>query len=314
MTKADNSGLLAKYGLWRPLKNGLGHTKAEAWHIEPVGSRDPNSGMRITNATLAKFTNGSQVNFNAGVSNSTNDPAITDTSAMGKDAPSISQQGAMQQQSVQTGTSSTVGTPGGGPNVNYQSGTTPVSGGSYSTGPASASAGISGGGNSLDGGTGTSVSSAQAVSSGMNNSGMSNISTTIPSAGMGPIVNTATPSQTGNVNGTIDNSAQLEELKIIGSILTNIRDDMKSYFGNTEKNTNTDSGISTNTTKVSANTSIEQIPINSETLRTALTQALMSIVQQTGIGQSESNDSKSGYRSTPLTQPVNMSKQNPVFM
>lgn len=314
MTKADNSGLLAKYGLWRPLKNGLGHTKAEAWHIEPVGSRDPNSGMRITNATLAKFTNGSQVNFNAGVSNSTNDPAITDTSAMGKDAPSISQQGAMQRQSVQTGTSSTVGTPGGGPNVNYQSGATPVSGGSYSTGPASASAGISGGGNSLDGGAGTSASSTQVVSSGMNNSGMSNISTTIPSAGMGPIVNTATPSQTGNVNGTIDNSAQLEELKIIGSILTNIRDDMKSYFGNTEKNTNTDSGTGTNTTKVSANTSIEQIPINSETLRTALTQALMSIVQQTGIGQSESNDSKSGYRSTPLTQPVNMSKQNPVFM
>ena len=314
MTKADNSGLLAKYGLWRPLKNGLGHTKAEAWHIEPVGSRDPNSGMRITNATLAKFTNGSQINFNAGVSNSTNDPAVTDTSAMGKDAPSISQQGAMQSQSVQTGTSSTVGAPGGGPNVNYQSGATPVSGGSYSTGTASTSAGISGGGNSLDGGAGTSASSTQVVSSGMNSSGMSNISTTIPSAGMGPIVNTATPSQTGNVNGTIDNSAQLEELKIIGSILTNIRDDMKSYFGNTEKNTNTDSGISTNTTKVSANTSIEQIPINSETLRTALTQALMSIVQQTGIGQSESNDSKSGYRSTPLTQPVNMSKQNPVFM
>ena len=313
MTKADNSGLLAKYGLWRPLKNGLGHTKAEAWHIEPVGSRDPNSGMRITNATLAKFTNGSQINFNAGVSNSTNDPAVTDTSAMGKDAPSISQQGAMQSQS-QTGTSSTVGAPGGGPNVNYQSGATPVSGGSYSTGGASASAGISGGGNSLDGGAGTSASSTQVVSSGMNSSGMSNISTTIPSAGMGPIVNTATPSQTGNVNGTIDNSAQLEELKIIGSILTNIRDDMKSYFGNTEKNTNTDSGISTNTTKVSANTSIEQIPINSETLRTALTQALMSIVQQTGIGQSESSDSKSGYRSTPLTQPVNMSKQNPVFM
>lgn len=313
MTKADNSGLLAKYGLWRPLKNGLGHTKAEAWHIEPVGSRDPNSGMRITNATLAKFTNGSQVNFNAGVSNSTNDPAITDTSAMGKDAPSISQQGAMQSQS-QTGTSSTVGAPGGGPKMNYQSGATPVSGGSYSTGSASASAGISGGGNSLDGGAGTSASSTQAVSSGMNNGGMSNVSTTIPSAGMGPIVNTATPSQTGNVNGTIDNSAQLEELKIIGSILTNIRDDMKSYFGNTEKNTNTDSGISTNTTKVSANTSIEQIPINSETLRTALTQALMSIVQQTGIGQSESNDSKSGYRSTPITQPVNMSKQNPVFM
>ena len=313
MTKADNSGLLAKYGLWRPLKNGLGRTKAEAWHIEPVGSRDPNSGMRITNATLAKFTNGSQVNFNAGVTNSINDPATTDTSAMGKDAPSISQQGAMQSQS-QTGTSSTVGAPGGGPNVNYQSGTITASGGSYSTGPASSSAGISGGGNSLGGGAGTSASSTQVVSSGMNNSGMSNISTTIPSAGMGPIVNTATPSQTGNVNGTIDNSAQLEELKIIGSILTNIRDDMKSYFGNTEKNTNTDSGISTNTTKVSANTSIEQIPINSETLRTALTQALMSIVQQTGIGQSESSSSTSGYRATPLTQPVNMSKQNPVFM
>ena len=33
---ADNTGLLAKYGLWRPLKD---YKSKEHWHIEPIGSR-----------------------------------------------------------------------------------------------------------------------------------------------------------------------------------------------------------------------------------------------------------------------------------
>lgn len=53
MNTADKDGLLKKYGLWRPLwPKGLGKTKPENWHVEPVGSRDPKSGMRITQGTL----------------------------------------------------------------------------------------------------------------------------------------------------------------------------------------------------------------------------------------------------------------------
>lgn len=54
-----NSGILEKYGLWRPLVNGNGSCKPEYWHIEPKGSRDPGayglvSGI-ITNRTAARF-------------------------------------------------------------------------------------------------------------------------------------------------------------------------------------------------------------------------------------------------------------------
>lgn len=54
MIQAEKSGLLQKYGLWRPLKNGLGRTRPEAWHVELEGSRDPNS-LRITKNTIAKL-------------------------------------------------------------------------------------------------------------------------------------------------------------------------------------------------------------------------------------------------------------------
>lgn len=52
MTAADNSGLLAKHGLWRPLKNWK-RTK-EPWHVEVMGSRDPQLGI-ITKETLDKI-------------------------------------------------------------------------------------------------------------------------------------------------------------------------------------------------------------------------------------------------------------------
>ena len=52
MNAADNSGLLAKHGLWRPLKNWA-KTK-EPWHVEVMGSRDPRSGV-ITKETLDKI-------------------------------------------------------------------------------------------------------------------------------------------------------------------------------------------------------------------------------------------------------------------
>lgn len=50
--KAERQGLLDQANLWRPLKNGLGKTDPEAWHIEVKGSREPGS-MRITSATIA---------------------------------------------------------------------------------------------------------------------------------------------------------------------------------------------------------------------------------------------------------------------
>lgn len=52
MDAADNSGLLAKHGLWRPLKNWR-RTK-EPWHVEVMGSRDPRAGV-ITKETLDKI-------------------------------------------------------------------------------------------------------------------------------------------------------------------------------------------------------------------------------------------------------------------
>ena len=52
MEAADNSGLLAKHGLWRPLKNWK-RTK-EPWHVEVMGSRDPQLGI-ITKETLDKI-------------------------------------------------------------------------------------------------------------------------------------------------------------------------------------------------------------------------------------------------------------------
>lgn len=94
MEKADSSGLLQKYGLWRPLKNGLGGTQKEAWHVELMGSRDP-STQRITEGTLANINS----KYGAGVSPDSgsatggdDDPSAKDTSADGASSESLDAQ------------------------------------------------------------------------------------------------------------------------------------------------------------------------------------------------------------------------------
>ena len=83
----EKMGLFQKYGLYRPLKNGLGRTKPEHWHIEPIGSRDPNAGMKITQATLSKF--GSFDPKSGATANSPNDSATIDNSADGVAAQGV---------------------------------------------------------------------------------------------------------------------------------------------------------------------------------------------------------------------------------
>ena len=91
----DKNGLLDKYGLWRPLKNGLGRTKPEAWHIELKGSRDSN--MKITDASI----NNIDRNFSGSVPNTKpagnglpaiNDPSVSDTTADGVEAKDVKEE------------------------------------------------------------------------------------------------------------------------------------------------------------------------------------------------------------------------------
>ena len=99
MEAADNSGLLAKHGLWRPLKNWA-KTK-EPWHVEVMGSRDPRSGV-ITKETLDKINqqSGGSVSPSAG----SNDGGAITTST----GPSIPQtdSGKVSEGSVASGNSS----------------------------------------------------------------------------------------------------------------------------------------------------------------------------------------------------------------
>lgn len=91
----DKNGLLDKYGLWRPLKNGLGRTRPEAWHIELKGSRDSN--MKISDATI----NNIDRNFSGSVPDTKpagnslpaiNDPSVSDTTADGVAAKDIKEE------------------------------------------------------------------------------------------------------------------------------------------------------------------------------------------------------------------------------
>lgn len=93
MNKAEKAGLLDKYGLWRPLKNGLGRTKAEPWHVELKGSRDPNT-MKITAATMSGLNNayGAGVSPDAGSDTSTGGAPAGDTSGGGFMSPSLQDQ------------------------------------------------------------------------------------------------------------------------------------------------------------------------------------------------------------------------------
>ena len=99
MEAADNSGLLAKHGLWRPLKNWK-RTK-EPWHVEVMGSRDPRSGV-ITKETLDKINQqgGGTVSPSAG----SNDGGAITTST-GQSIPQTDS-GKVSEGSVASGTSS----------------------------------------------------------------------------------------------------------------------------------------------------------------------------------------------------------------
>ena len=114
MNKADEAGLLEQFGLWRPLKNGLGKTKPEAWHVELMGSRDAKS-KRITEETL-RAINAAGSDPNAGTEEiKAGDPASQDTSADGDEAKSLQQQDVeakKQGESAQSSPSSP--SPGGG--------------------------------------------------------------------------------------------------------------------------------------------------------------------------------------------------------
>ena len=109
MNKAESAGLLEQFGLYRPLKNGLGRTRKEPWHVELVGSRDPKT-LKITEETL-KAINATQFNPNVGEEGSTGDAASQDTSADGTDAPSLTEQKQETTDQKQASAKSTTSTP-----------------------------------------------------------------------------------------------------------------------------------------------------------------------------------------------------------
>ena len=254
MNKADSSGLLAKYGLWRPLKDGLGSCPKEAWHVEIQGSRDPKKRV-ITEGTLASINAAyaaSAPNPNASMDQSTTGASLMDTSADG-----IQSQSPLQQARIDgvgsggslTGTPTIGGSPTGGPSapLGGTSGgaTTIASAGGASAGGTSAAAPAAGGGSggSLAGAapaisTGASSSAPAAadaggasVASGAPAPTVSSVSTvsTFPSSSA-PSISSNTISQTGQISAPIENNSQLEELKIISQLLSSIRSDMKDYY------------------------------------------------------------------------------------
>ena len=222
MNMADRSGLLQKHGLWRPLKNGLGRCPPEAWHVEVAGSRDPNTRV-ITAETLAKFKQEGKM------------PSATEGTG----------DGAVQLDNSGTTTPPTAPTSGAGArSVEAQSdlGTStdvsklpPVNSQSPSSGQ----------------GSPTNTEAAQAATEAA--SGNDNVSTSVPAnvtdtansmtGGTGgaevntstPTVIADTPSQTGGVGEHASGEAQLAELKLMTTLLSGLRDDLKSYFGSPAK-------------------------------------------------------------------------------
>ena len=308
MNAADRSGLLQKYGLWRPLKNGLGRCKPEAWHVEIAGSRDPSKKV-ITAQTLAAINSAYGAGANPEVGNDQpkpNDPSVTDTSAGGVNAPSLSDE---KKAAEQTGTSPTTGAPSGGPAVDVSAST------STGSSAASAPAGASGGGTESSGGS-------MPASSMGGSTGGGAVSTT-PAYGSetsSPSVATMTPSQTGNVNGAMTNDAQVQELKLISEILSNIRGDMQTYFGGERQPAENSVPRAGEVTPVSQASTAMPGNVDTNTLKDALTQALLAVVQQTGFTAPSTagggmNSTYGGRRSSvPSMTPVDMSKKNPRMM
>lgn len=222
--QAEKMGLWQKYGLYRPLKNGLGSCPKEHWHIEPIGSRDPKAGMRITKQTLAKFGN-----FDPNVGGGgAKEAGGYDTSADG--VASASSQPPAEQQKAEGGAKAS-----GGQNVFQQiestlktaqqqagdkikqafgmGGPSGGGGGEASSGGGGESSGGGGGGASYGMG---SVGGGAAPDTGVGGGG--------GGAPAGPTAKTDTPSQSGRIGGDVCADAQLQELKLATQLLGQIKD------------------------------------------------------------------------------------------
>ena len=178
MNKAESAGLLEQFGLYRPLKNGLGRTKKEPWHVELVGSRDPKT-LKITEETL-RAINAAQFNPSVGEEGSTGDAAAQDTSASGTDAPSLAEQQKESTDQKQVSGKSTASTP-------------------TSTGTSSSSSSASG-----SGVTSTAMSTAAATS--VPDSASETITTTGTSSSSSSTTSTSSPSTSSDIAKVAESS------------------------------------------------------------------------------------------------------------
>lgn len=346
MNKADSSGLLAKYGLWRPLKNGLGRCPKEAWHVEIQGSRDPEKKV-ITEGTLAAINaayKSQAPNPNVSVDMSTTGASIMDTSANGVQSQSPMQQAKQDgvgQGGLQIGNGAPTigGTPTGGPNISLggTSGGTPTiststggasAGGSSAAAPAAAGASVTGPAPTI-----AADSSSSAVSTGSDASisagapaptisSVNTVSSFPASSGSG--ISSNTVSQTGQVSEPIENNSQLQELKIISQLLSNIRGDMQGYFTKIEAKPKEEPAQTTpKKEEPSVSGFVNWMGEGANQLRDALAGALMSIVKQVNFNPSEYMQNYQPARPTqglgaraarPFTQPIDMQKHSTAGM
>lgn len=251
MNRADSAGLLAQFGLWRPLKNGLGRTKPEAWHVEVAGSRDPKT-KRITEETLRAIN--SQVDLNAGEEPVPGSPATTDTSADGTAAQSMEDQAknTEKEQPVRQAAAATPNTQSTSAAVS-SSGTSSVSTAvqssvsnqlaDTSTSPTNTNAGATP--STADTGVTTPAAPTAESANATANAAMAQSVANQITTTAGPTVSTNTPNQTGSVGPEITADAQVQELKLVNQILANIRTDLQGYFGGKQPTTSTPQGNTT---------------------------------------------------------------------
>lgn len=307
MEAAERSGLLAEYGLYRPLKNGLGRTKPEPWHVELMGSRDPET-KRITEETLARLN--AQVNFNAGEAPKPGDPAAMDTSADGVDAVSVADQN-KQEQSVSHTQSTPALSVHGTSSMNtaaqtaisQQVAANATSSGTATSAPGSAPTqeGISG--------EATATTSSATVSS--DPSGYT------PSAGASSIstansltVSTNTPMSTQSVGPAITADAQIAELKFIGQVLVSLRSDMRGYFsGDTAASTATEVATPAAPSKSASTKEITDAIVKAFGPTSPILQVLKSLVTAGGAGANRSaGSSPQTVANVELHSPINNRK------
>ena len=178
MNKAESAGLLEQFGLYRPLKNGLGRTKKEPWHVELVGSRDAKT-LKITEETL-RAINAAQFNPSVGEEGSTGDAAAQDTSASGTDAPSLAEQQKESTDQKQVSGKSTASTP-------------------TSTGTSSSSSSASGSGV-------TSAAMSTAAATSVPDSASATITTTGTSSSSSSTTSTSSPSASSDIAKVAESS------------------------------------------------------------------------------------------------------------